>query len=173
MGEGNAKKAKIYSKLIVLYCFLACVVCSILLVVFRESVARIFTNQEDLLAMTVENYKMVAIFLVIHGIGMSIGGALRGMGKQTTATKLIFVGFYFCGHPFSALLAFYFDLGLTGLLMGFTIGSFSMGVLYYLSLTLTTDWDKYAVQIRKKMLDSGHEQKDGIVNDELKLQLMH
>ena len=56
--------------------------------------------------MTTDNYKLVAVFLVIHGIGMATGGALRGMGKQSIATKLVFAGFYFIGHPASILFCF-------------------------------------------------------------------
>lgn len=81
MGEGSAKRAKIYCKLIVFYTFLTCLVCSFLLVIFRREVALIFTDQADLLDMVTENYKVVAIFLIIHGIGMATGGGLRGIGK--------------------------------------------------------------------------------------------
>ena len=81
MGEGSAKRAKIYTKLIVVYTFLVLAVCSVFLWIFRENVSRVFTDQADLLALTSDNFKLIAVFLVVHGIGMSIGGALRGMGK--------------------------------------------------------------------------------------------
>ena len=44
MGEGSAQKARTYSKLIVFYTFFTCLICSILLVVFRREVALIFTD---------------------------------------------------------------------------------------------------------------------------------
>jgi Na+-driven multidrug efflux pump len=103
---------------------------------------------------------------------MSIGGALRGMGKQSNATKCVFAGFYFIGHPTSIMLGLYFGLGLPGLLMGFTVGSFSMGILFYMSLTFFTNWDEKAIEIRKKMLDSKDGQ-DGVNNEELKVLLLH
>lgn len=103
---------------------------------------------------------------------MSIGGALRGMGKQSTATKCVFAGFYFIGHPTSVICGLFLGLGLTGLLLGFTMGSFAMGMLFYMSLTFFTDWDEKAVEIRKKMMSnhSGHEDVD---NEDLKLALLH
>jgi len=81
MGEGNAKKGKTYTKLIVFYTFLVCLFCAIFLVIFSETVAKIFTNNEELLVLTTQNYKYAAVFLVIHGLGMSTGGGLRGIGK--------------------------------------------------------------------------------------------
>lgn len=137
MGEGKAIKAKSYTILITFCTFIALLVFSSFLWYFRENVASIFTNQKDLLDMTSENFKYIAVFLVIHGIGMSIGGALRGMGKQSVATKMVFVGFYLVGHPLSVLFGFYFEMGLSGLILGFICGSVAMGILFYYSLTVT------------------------------------
>ena len=81
MGQGKPRKAKEYSKLLVLYTFLCLTVVCSLLLLFKERVAQLFTNQPDLLAIVTANYQWVALFLIVHGIGMSLGGALRGMGK--------------------------------------------------------------------------------------------
>lgn len=81
MGEGNFRTAKTYLKLIVMYTFLTCLICSVLLIVFAREIALIFTDQPDLLEVVTSNYKYVALFLVVHGIGMATGGGLRGIGK--------------------------------------------------------------------------------------------
>lgn len=49
---------------------------------------------------------------------------------------------------------------MAGLLIGFIIGSFAMGLLFYLTLTLRVDWDKYASDIRNKMKHENQELKD-------------
>ena len=95
------------------------------------------------------------------------------MGKQSAATKMVFIGFYFVGHPLSILLCFYFELGMMGLTLGFTCGSFAMGTLFYYSLAANCDWDKTAQEIRKKMRDDTHEQKENIDNVDLKAALLH
>ncbi|CDW80126.1 multidrug and toxin extrusion protein 2-like [Stylonychia lemnae] len=173
MGEGNAKKGQTYTKLIVIYTFLICILCSVCLVYFNETIARIFTNNDQLLAMTIENYKYIAIFLIVHGIGMSVGGGLRGIGKQSVATWLIFAGFFLFGHPVSVLLGFYFDLGMKGLIFGFCIGSFAMGFFYLINLVFLTDWQARAIAIRKKMRDDLHDQKLMVNNPDLKANLLH
>jgi len=81
MGEGSAKRAKTYMKLIVGYTFIVMAVLAVFLYFFRMNVSLIFTDQEVLLNLTSDNFRFIALFMIVHGIGMSIGGALRGMGK--------------------------------------------------------------------------------------------
>jgi len=87
---------------------------------------------------------------------MSIGGALRGMGKQSIASKLVFAGFFLVGHPLSYLLCFYFDLGMVGITYGFICGSATMAILFYIRLCFC-DWKQISIDVRKKMKDDGSE----------------
>lgn len=48
-----------------------------------------------------------------------------------------------------------------------------MGLLYYLTLTFTCDWEQISRDIRKKMKDDGNAQKEAIGNNELKVSLIH
>lgn len=106
LGEGRPHKAKHYANLITGYTFLVCAICASLLVIYKDWVALLFTNQPDLLHLVKTNYKWMAVFLVIHGIGMCLGGSLRGMGKQSIATWLVFAGFFVVGHPLSLFFCF-------------------------------------------------------------------
>jgi MATE family multidrug resistance protein len=81
MGEGSGKRALIYTKLITLYTFLSLIIVCTLLIVFRYDVATFFTDQPELIQMVGDNYCWMALFLMIHGVGLSLAGALRGMGK--------------------------------------------------------------------------------------------
>ena len=155
MGEGKPKKAKVYVNMITAYTLLSLTVFASLLVIYQDQIASLFTNQPDLLLLVTSNYKWVALFLMIHGFGMSIGGALRGMGKQSIATRMVFAGFFLVGHPISLILCFYADMGMFGITIGFMAGSASMGILYYISLTFFCDWKKISQDVRKKMKDDG------------------
>jgi multidrug resistance protein, MATE family len=68
-------------------------------------------------------------------------GALRGMGKQTISTILIFISFYFVGNPISVFLGFYKGLGLSGITIGFISGSLTMGILIFITITWVSDWE--------------------------------
>ena len=156
MGEGKPRAARTYLYLITIYTTITLAICAALLEIFKEWVALLFTNSPELLEIVTHNYKYVAIFMVVHGVGMSLGGALRGFGKQSVATRLVFCAFFLVGHPMSAILCFYFGLGLPGITIGFTIGSASMALLFYLTITCFSDWEENSRDVRKKMLDSGH-----------------
>ncbi len=156
MGEGKPRKARTYLTLITIYTTISLAFCSTLLEVFKDWVALLFTNAPELLPIVTDNYKYVAIFLVIHGVGMSLGGALRGFGKQSIATKLVFCAFFLVGHPMSALLCFYFGIGLPGITLGFTVGSIAMGLFFYINIVCFSDWEGIAKAVRKRMLDNGH-----------------
>lgn len=156
-----------------MYTFVACAICSFLLVFYKDWVASLFTNDPDLFRLVTENLKWMGLFIIIHGIGMSMGGALRGMGKQDIATRMVFAGFYLIGHPISIILCFYADLGMVGITYGFIMGSMSMGVLFYITTTCFSDWEQISIEVRKKHLVDGAEQSDQVKNGELKVSLMH
>jgi multidrug resistance protein, MATE family len=173
LGEGKPKKARTYSNMITLYTFIVCAFCATLLILYKDAIALLFTNQAELLSFVTAYYPLCAIFLVVHGIGMALGGALRGMGKQSVATRMVFAGFFIVGHPISLLLCFYFQMGMVGITYGFICGSASMGLLYYVTITFFCDWDQTARDVRKQMKDDGKEQKEGVENKELKVSLIH
>jgi MATE family multidrug resistance protein len=173
LGEGKPQKAKTYQWLITVYTFVACAVCSSLLVIYKEWVASLFTNDPDLFRLVTENSKYMGLFVLIHGIGMSLGGALRGMGKQNIATRMVFAGFYLIGHPISIILCFYAGLGMVGITYGFICGSLSMGILFYITIACFSDWEKISIDVRKKHLVTGSEQSEQVNNGDLKVSLMH
>ena len=50
LGEGKPKKAKVYMEMITVYTFLVLAVCSSLLVLYKDWIALLFTNQPELLS---------------------------------------------------------------------------------------------------------------------------
>ncbi len=173
LGEGKPRKAKVYQLMITSYTFVICAIFSALLVLYKEWVAALFTNDLQLLTTVIGHLKWIALFLTVHGIGMSLGGALRGMGKSNVATKLIFAGFFLIGHPLSIILCFYVGMGIVGITIGFIIGSFSMGFLVYVSTFCFSDWEEISQQVRKRHLVDGADQIDEFGNSDLKQSLMN
>ena len=143
--------------MITVYTFIICAIFSALIMLYKDWVAALFTNDPQLLSTVVGHLKWIALFLLVHGIGMSLGGALRGMGKQNVATRLIFAGFFLIGHPLSIILCFYAGLGMQGITFGFIIGSLSMGLLIYISIACFSNWEEISSQIRKTHLVDGAE----------------
>lgn len=101
-----------------------------------------FTNQEALIEPVSENFPWVSLFVIIHTVTMTLGGSLRGLGKQLRATALVFFGLYIVGNPLSAVFCFYLEMGLKGIILGFTVGSATIMLLFYVTLTYFCDWAK-------------------------------
>jgi Na+-driven multidrug efflux pump len=81
MGENAPERAVIYTKLIVFYTFVILSILSACWYIFRFNVAYFFTDQPELLEIVSDNTIWFALFLVVHGLGMSVCGALRGIGQ--------------------------------------------------------------------------------------------
>jgi MATE family multidrug resistance protein len=90
---------------------------------------------------TAISYKYISLYLLCYSTALSMGGILRGLGKQHTATILVFIAFFMIGHPTAITLAFYKNLGLIGLLYGLIAASVALILLYIVNLTWI-DWDK-------------------------------
>lgn len=81
MGEGKPQKALLYYRLINAFNFVTLLIVSTLMLVYSRNLASIFTSQIDLLNLTDEKMKYIALFILIHGMVGTISGSLRGIGK--------------------------------------------------------------------------------------------
>ena len=106
MGEGDSKKASMYYKLTALYSFLLDLALGLIIILFREQLARVFTTQEELIPMIKEAYIVMVLILLLHGMAMVQAGAVRGLGMLHTATWIVFFAFYFISLPAAYVLAF-------------------------------------------------------------------
>lgn len=104
---------------------------------------------------------------------MSLGGVLRGLGKQKIATYLLLLSFIVFGHPVAILLAFYFDWKLAGLLCGLISASIILTILYAFTL-LQINWEDTRDEIisKMKMVKRYDNDSTEILNSELKEKLI-
>lgn len=66
---------------------------------FGKSIAKAYTKEEELLDICEKGLKMMAIFYFFHGIGKTLEGTVRGLGKHEYATRVIILGFYMISVP--------------------------------------------------------------------------
>ena len=81
MGEGSGKRALSYANITVGMAFIASVIISVSWYQMRDKVAYFFTDQEELIEIISDNTLYCCIYYVIHGTGLALSGALRGMGR--------------------------------------------------------------------------------------------
>jgi Na+-driven multidrug efflux pump len=87
---------------------------TILFVFFSNSIIRIFTHDEAVIAYGARSLQIIGAGFIFYGIGMVMTQALNGAGDTRTPTIINFICFWLFQIPFAYLLAKGFDLKATG-----------------------------------------------------------
>jgi multidrug resistance protein, MATE family len=87
-----------------------------------RSLARLFTDQPDVLAAAVPLLLIAAVFQISDGVQAVAAGALRGAGDTRIPLMLNLLGHYGVGLPAGVVLAHAWGLGARGLWWGLSIG---------------------------------------------------
>jgi len=110
----------------------------------KDFVGKLFSNDEDLTDLVSILIPISCIFMVGDAIQASIGGVLRGLGRQKLVLWLNILGFWVCAVPIGAVLTFVVDLGVNGLWWGFNIGIYTSSAVGIFFLKARVDWDQEA-----------------------------
>ena len=81
----------------------------------------------------------LAVFHLGNSVSAALGGVLTGSRRQSKGAISAVVSYFLVGVPSSALLAFYFNLGVYGLVIGRLLGKFTHMIIY-LTIFLKMDW---------------------------------
>lgn len=103
--------------------FMAC--SSILFAIFPEFLVRLFTNDINLIKISVPVLYVLACFQVFDGLQVSLGGIFKGLKNTKIVMISNFICFWIFFMPVGYILAFKYNL----MLIGFWIGLMSSAVL--------------------------------------------
>jgi len=104
-------------------------VMSIVLLVFPQYIARIYTNNPVLIHNAVVLLAAGAAFQLFDGIQTVATGALRGTGDTRTPMLCHFCAYWLMGLPFGAWLCFRQHWGVLGLWIGLSASLILIGIL--------------------------------------------
>jgi MATE family multidrug resistance protein len=94
--------------------------------------ARIYTNDSEVIAMTATLLPIAALFQIFDGIQAVGCGVLRGVAGTVAAAIINLVGYWVLGLPLGLYLAFRLGWGPRGLWWGLTAGLMAVAVLLIL-----------------------------------------
>ena len=112
----------------------------------RVLVARIFTNDTQVVDMFGKISPFVAMVMVFDGLQIAGAGALRGLGRQTIGMIFNFIAFYLVGIPLGYVLAFVAHIQLAGLWVGLAASDSFSAVLMTVCLCCI-NWKKASNKI--------------------------
>ena len=134
LGEGRPKQARLTGKASVIICTSTVAFCAMLLQVFREDFARIYSGDEEVIAVAASISPQVGGYLIFFGMVMSFRGTVGGCGKQLQSARMGTFTWYCVGLPLGALFCFLFDMGLGGLWAGLCCGGLFQCSCFYIWL---------------------------------------
>ncbi|WP_391209248.1 MATE family efflux transporter [Psychrobacillus sp. L4] len=131
VGANRFKDAKTYSWLAVVTAILFSFISATILLLFREQIATIYTNDQTVITLTVQFFFFAALFQLSDSIQAPVQGALRGYKDVTITFIMAIVSYWIIGLPTGYILANYTSFERfgywIGLIVGLTFGAITLG----------------------------------------------
>lgn len=114
----------------------------------RFSLAKIFTSDDKVISIAAWLSILAGINQFADAYNVLGAGILRGQGRQKIGSVLNSIAFYVIAIPLGYVLAFYWDLGLSGLWYGLILGVVFLAVGECIAI-YTSDWDEIVAVSQK------------------------
>lgn len=125
---GNVKKAATSGLHII---WLLAAMLMVFLFVFRFDIAAIFNNDPDVIALVGTLLVIGISYQLSDGLQVNYANALRGISEVKAMALISFVGYFLIALPAGYLLGITWNLGITGIWLGFPIGLTLAGVMFF------------------------------------------
>jgi MATE family multidrug resistance protein len=132
IGAVRHKDAKQYSYLSVAFAILFSFCSIIILLLFREQIASMYSNDIGIIKLAMQFFIFAALFQLSDAIQAPVQGALRGYKDVNMTFIMAIVSYWVLGLPIGYFLANSTDLGpfgyWVGLIVGLTVGAAALSV---------------------------------------------
>lgn len=143
IGANNIALARKISKLTYIISHSICLLISVFVFVFRNTIAHIFTTDEEVQSILLFILVINAILFVPDSAAGILSGTVRALGHQGKAVKFLLISYWCIGFPVALLCAFKFNMKSPGLWIGCTT-SVTFQAMSFLRVILQADWQKIA-----------------------------
>lgn len=121
----------------------------------KDWLSRLFTNDEEVSSIVLRLLSIMFIIMLGDTINVTIGGVLRGLGKQNWFLMSILLPSWFFGIPMSIIFAFKMSLGIEGLWWGMLLGTYSSSAVGLVVMHWYVDWEDEAHQSLTRLSSIG------------------
>jgi multidrug resistance protein, MATE family len=130
---------------------------ALLFISIPSLLARMLTNQQNVIAAAIPLFFVAGLFQLSDGLQAAGIGALRGAADTRFAFFSNLVGYWIVGLPLSLLLGFRLKMGVVGLWWGFVAGLTTVAVLVFLRFRKLSSTEIVPVAERDKFRISNFE----------------
>lgn len=135
VGAKRLQDAKKYTYMGISFALVAALFCAAGLLLFREQVAALYTNDDDVLQLTQQFLVYAAFFQLSDAVAAPIQGVLRGYKDVTVTFVVAFISYWIIGLPTGWVLSQFPAWGAFGYWIGFIVGLASGAVALAIRLT--------------------------------------
>jgi MATE family multidrug resistance protein len=132
IGARNARATRIAGHVTFMAGALVMGISGLTFAIFPRAIARLVTNQENVIVAAIPLMLVAAVFQLSDGVQAVGAGVLRGAGDTKWAFYANLFGHWFIGLPVALLLGFAMKLGIVGLWWGLCAGLTVVAVLLFL-----------------------------------------
>ncbi|XP_028797105.1 protein DETOXIFICATION 27-like isoform X1 [Neltuma alba] len=143
LGAGNAKGAKFAALVSVVNTLVVGSISWLIVMVFNEKLALIFTTSLPVLRMVNELAILLAFTILLNCLQPVLSGVAVGCGWQALVAYINMGSYYLVGIPLGILLGWLLPWDLTGMWTGM-LGGTIVQTLILVAITMRCDWEKEA-----------------------------
>lgn len=122
VGAGDAAEAQMRGRLAIGAGFVFSLVSATLMALFPEAIARLYTDDREVVALAARLLGFAAAFQVFDCLQASANGALRGLKDTRGPMRITIAAYWLVGMPLALVAGFTLGLGPTGLWWGLIAG---------------------------------------------------
>ncbi|KAM0021873.1 putative multi antimicrobial extrusion protein [Helianthus debilis subsp. tardiflorus] len=149
LGAGNGKGARFATIVSVTTSTIIGVVFWILILLFHNELALIFTNSEPVLDAVSQLSLLLAFTILLNSIQPVLSGVAVGSGWQSYVAYINLGCYYLIGLPMGLVMGWVFQLGVMGIWAGMILGGTAFQTLVLAIITSRCNWELEAQKASK------------------------
>ncbi|XP_042056636.1 protein DETOXIFICATION 21-like [Salvia splendens] len=150
LGRGDSKAAKFSIVNIVVTSTSIGLVLFVFFLFFRERLAYIFTNDEDVAVEVAHLSPLLAFSILMNSVQPVLSGVAVGAGWQSVVVYVNLGCYYLIGIPIGVILGYVIKLEVEGVWIGMLMGTLVQTIVLMI-ITKRTDWDKQVSVARTRL----------------------
>lgn len=165
LGAGKPYKAKLAAMVALACAFMIGIINVYWTSIFRERWGGLFTKDEMLKALVASVMPIMGLCELGNCPQTTGCGILRGTARPAVGARINLGSFYFVGTPVAVGLAFWLNVGFSGLWLGLLSAQAACAISILYAVLVGTDWEGEALKAKKL---TGLETREKCVDDEEK-----
>ncbi|KAF3437231.1 hypothetical protein FNV43_RR19984 [Rhamnella rubrinervis] len=153
LGGGQPKSAILAARVGLVMVMIEGVSVAVLMILLRHIWGSIYSNDKEVIRYVASTMPILAISCFLDGFQGVLSGIAMGCGWQKIGAYVNFAAFYLLGVPCACILVFVYHMGAKGLWLGIIV-AFVVQVLFFLFITVSSDWEKEATKAANRVQES-------------------